>query len=461
MSCSRTDAVALSCQLLFVWCCRAPPIRHGRVRAVSTAGALGTVAIAVQFDAKTMLTCTARMEVVIVTGRLARTVPADLSYVLRVGPVMRRVLLAVSLLPACFLLLIVVVLVAQGLAVPDPAGMVGLFVVAVLAGLACWRYVCRPRLAADERGIWLYARHLPPKAIWLPWDAVDRMERSTAFRGTRVIVVVPHERTAGSALGPAAAVEQAWDTFTHGGRLVVRLPAGKTTSSVLAALARLADRHAVTSSPNARPERPYRQAPRPPAGLPLELPAALSARRRVQNAARAAAVLIVVPGIVALRMIGKPVVPQLVAVGVAALVALLVVGLTMRGAFYRGPVFAADSAGAWVCYRSVAAGRHNAAWLRWDAIELFEVVAGTALVLRVKPRYAWEPMQPHVSTTNDRILGRVFQARLVVAVDPGHWSAADLVSILNRLAGGRCPVSLAAEPAAQLPLPRSRPGSMD
>ncbi len=389
--------------------------------------------------------------------RYSRKIPGDLTFALRPGPVARVLLLIACLAPAAFE--VVMMLTTVGI---DPRylrldlSLGAMAVAAALLGLLCWRVLSRARLAADGHGVWVCVRWWPVKAIWLPWYDVAHIGEATnggLLSGSRGAVrVVPRDENAGRGLGALADAEQAWNRIRFGGRLVARMPPGRRMSSVLTALARLAGTGAPTGAPGAAPVppgtapsgSPYRLAPTAPTGLPLTLTANRTPQLRVMGLAAGVVIpVLVIVGFLITR--GQPLVGQLTAIGVMAVVIIVVFGVLLGSAAYRGPVFSADPYGAWVCYRRITPGRHDAVFLPWEAIGALQVLSGNNVVaLRIQPRGPWIANQSTIPTPEDRMLDAVFRTGMTVTVDPGYQSPTDLAGILSALSAGRCPVTLAA-----------------
>ncbi len=178
-------------------------------------------------------------------------IPSDAHFVLRTEPPTRWLRLGLSLVPATISTLIAVPAIASGrLSAGQDVRVIVTVVVAILAGLLYWQVRTTAQLAADKHGIWVRAQWWPTRAIFLPWNEVSQLRPATgnaiAIKPGSAILVVPHDdRSAGRGLGLLADLEQSWNNFRFGGRLVARIPVGSDMESTLNTLAGLTPRRAV------------------------------------------------------------------------------------------------------------------------------------------------------------------------------------------------------------------------
>lgn len=403
--------------------------------------------------------------------RHVRKVPTDARFVLRPGRVGWAIHLLVGLLPLT--VVVASVLPTAEASYIRPAlsvlfGATGL--VALMAGLTGWWASTRPRLAADEQGIWVRTRVWPARVVHLPWDEVARVEKARGsanpfgYQWRSAIAVVPAGHSAHQEPGRPATSPHPPSRPNDGRVLVAPIPFGVRSSTVLDALADLADGRsaqglvaggansapsphptpdpdASSGGPPTDPAHPARFAEAPPAGLPLSL---LANRRQLVTIAAACCGVAVVALDALVFFSSRGSVPaMLFGIGVCTLVGAVVLAMLLRTAWYAGPVFAADHDGIWISPPAIAPGRRRHVYLPWEAIATIKILPFTsALALTVERRTDRLAPQARVTTTADVALAEQVRSGLSVDALPGERSVAEVTAVLVSLAGDRCEVSV-------------------
>jgi hypothetical protein len=142
--------------------------------------------------------------------RAAKRIPEDLPFVAR--PSLRKRALAFG---ALMLFILLVLACPVGLAASSDGGGLGLlFVVPVLllfivlpVGLQLWLITSGgPVLAIGPAGLWIKTRPTRGQAIWLPWEAIDRIYlRRWALE--KMLCVKPRDPRVGTGLGASTALD--------------------------------------------------------------------------------------------------------------------------------------------------------------------------------------------------------------------------------------------------------------
>ncbi|MBO4210330.1 hypothetical protein, partial [Micromonospora echinofusca] len=139
-----------------------------------------------------------------------RRIPTDQPYVVRPNASKRAVVFS-----ALLLFILAVLVCPAGLAASSAADAVGLLlflagfavVIGLLLGLQLWLLVSGgPVLAAGPAGLWIKTRPTRGQAIWLPWEAVERIY-PRRWGLEKMVCVKPRDPRTGANLGAFTALD--------------------------------------------------------------------------------------------------------------------------------------------------------------------------------------------------------------------------------------------------------------
>lgn len=146
--------------------------------------------------------------------QIAKRIPGDLPFVVRPSKgrtaLVQGGAMAVGLLP---LLCCVGLGLSANTGIADSPAIVLAFLLPLAVFLPMFLLIWLmavlggPTLAADQHGLWIRARKMPVKAIWLPWEAIARIY-VRRWMLDRAVCVQPHDPGAGAGTGIWAAMDQ-------------------------------------------------------------------------------------------------------------------------------------------------------------------------------------------------------------------------------------------------------------
>ena len=177
-------------------------------------------------------------------GPLTKRIPTDLPLVVHHNVGKRLLAYGLAYLVWCLVLLglaallahitagrsVIAVVVAGGCLIP---------VVGFLLGVYLWALASRgPVLAAGPAGMWIKCRSLPVRAVWLPWDAIERVSRSRWWAFEKMIKVWPRDPHIRRHLGPTSTFDATIGWWYFGPPLSAMLSfTDRSESAVMAAIA--------------------------------------------------------------------------------------------------------------------------------------------------------------------------------------------------------------------------------
>lgn len=130
---------------------------------------------------------------------MAERIPADLPLVVHHTVGRRLLVYGLAYFAWCLALLGLAALLAlasagRGAIAVVVAGGCVIPIVGFLLGVYLWALASRgPVLAAGPAGMWVKCRSLPGQAVWLPWEAIERVSRSRWWVFERMIKVQPRD----------------------------------------------------------------------------------------------------------------------------------------------------------------------------------------------------------------------------------------------------------------------------
>ncbi|MEV0648609.1 hypothetical protein AB0I28_25440 [Phytomonospora sp. NPDC050363] len=175
--------------------------------------------------------------------QIAKRIPEDLPFVLRPSKGRTALIQGGSMSVALLPFLCCIGVLTSGAGIMDtPSILLALLLPLVLLAplfLLVWLLAVLggPTLAADEHGLWIRARKMPVKAIWLPWESIARIY-TRRWMLDRAVCVQPHDPAAGSGTGIWAAMDQGMAQTLLGSKFNASATLGdKREPEILAALA--------------------------------------------------------------------------------------------------------------------------------------------------------------------------------------------------------------------------------
>ncbi|HEY1180483.1 MAG TPA: hypothetical protein VGF17_30370 [Phytomonospora sp.] len=179
--------------------------------------------------------------------QFAKRIPGDLPFVVRPSKgrtaLVQGGAMAVGLLP---LLCCVGIGLSADTGIGDSPAIVLAFLLPLLFLVPLFLFIWLmavlggPTLAADQHGLWIRARKMPVKAIWLPWESIARIY-TRRWMLDRAVCVQPHDPSAGSGTGVWAAMDQGMAQALLGSKFNASTVLGdKREPEIMAALAHFA-----------------------------------------------------------------------------------------------------------------------------------------------------------------------------------------------------------------------------
>ena len=175
---------------------------------------------------------------------LTERIPTDLPLVVHHNVRRRLLVYGLAYFAWCLVLLGLAALLAllaadRGVIAVVVVGACLIPVAGFLLGVYLWALASRgPVLAAGPAGMWIKCRSLPVRAVWLPWEAIERVSRSRWWAFERMIKVWPRDPDIRRQLGPTSTFDATIGWWYFGPPLSAMLSfTDRSESAVLAAIA--------------------------------------------------------------------------------------------------------------------------------------------------------------------------------------------------------------------------------